>query len=49
MPFSLHKNPDGTYQVINSKTGKVHAKHSGKLQAEAQLRLLRMLMGRELK
>ena len=49
MPFAIHKNTDGSFRVVNSKTGKVHAKHSTKAHAEAQVRLLRMMMGRELK
>lgn len=40
MPYRLRKV--GTrYEVVNTRTGRVHAKHTTKAKAEAQLRLLR--------
>lgn len=40
MPYSMVKNSDGTYTVMNSQTGKVHASKSSKAKAEKQLTLL---------
>lgn len=40
MPYVLRANNDGTYAVLNSESGKVHAKHSTKKDAKAQIRLL---------
>lgn len=42
MPFVI-KKVGASYQVVNSKTGRVHAKHTTKLKAQAQLRLLKSL------
>jgi hypothetical protein len=39
MPNAI-KKVDGAFQVYNKKTGKIHAKHTTKEKAEAQLRLL---------
>lgn len=39
MPYSIVKS-GGSYKVINSVTGKVHAQHSTHENALAQLRLL---------
>jgi hypothetical protein len=40
MPFSILKQ--GThYKVINKLTGKIHAKHTTKVKALAQLRILK--------
>jgi len=40
MPYKISRNPDGTFQVKNPQTGKVHAKGTSKKAAEAQVRLL---------
>jgi len=40
MPYVLRANNDGTYAVLNSESRKVHAKHSSKKDAQAQIRLL---------
>lgn len=40
MPYRILKR-GSHYQVVNATTGKVHAKHTTKRRAEAQVRLLR--------
>jgi hypothetical protein len=40
MPYNKIHNKDGTYTVKNAETGKVHASHTTKEKAEAQMRLL---------
>jgi len=41
MPYKiLHEG--NHYKVINSRTGRVYAKHTTKLKAQAQVRLLKM-------
>lgn len=40
MPLKLMKNPDGTYKVKNTETGKIHAFSTTKKAGEAQIRLL---------
>lgn len=40
MPYGIQKVAEGKYQVINLKTGQVHAKHTSKTKADAQVRLL---------
>lgn len=40
MPYSVIPS-DGHFKVINTQSGKVHAKHTTKAKAEAQIRLLR--------
>ena len=40
MPYVLRANNDGTYAVLNAESRKVHAKHSTKKDAQAQIRLL---------
>jgi hypothetical protein len=40
MPYKIEANGDGTYKVINELTGKVHAKHASKENAEKQVRLM---------
>lgn len=40
MPLKIIKNPDGSYKVKNTETGKVHAFSTTKKAAEAQVRLL---------
>lgn len=42
MPYKKIKNADGTYRVVNSDTGKVHAKATTLKNADAQVRLLYM-------
>lgn len=46
MPYEIVRK-DGAYQVINKNTGEVHAKHTTKKKAEAQVRLLEEQEGRE--
>lgn len=41
MPAMVEKNPDGTYRVISP--GGVHAKHTSRSRAYAQMRLLNMI------
>ena len=36
----MRKLPTGHYEVVNTESGKVHAKHSTKANAQKQLRLL---------
>ena len=40
MPYKKKRNKDGTFQVINTDTGKVHAKSTSEERAAAQIRLL---------
>lgn len=40
MPLKLIKNPDNTYKVKNTDTGKIHAYSTTKKAGEAQIRLL---------
>ena len=40
MPYKIEANGDGTYKVINSLTGKVHARRTSKSRAEKQVRLM---------
>lgn len=40
MPYSMKKNSDGTFNVINSDTGDVKASHTSKRNAKRQIRLL---------
>jgi endonuclease YncB( thermonuclease family) len=48
MPYKIEKNAGGkTFKVINSDTGKVHAKKTSEKNAKAQLRLLYMKAGDE--
>jgi hypothetical protein len=48
MPYALIKQTDGSYAVKNKDTGRLMSKHTTKEKAEAQLRLLHMLMSKEL-
>lgn len=43
MPYALMKNKDGTYSVKNKKTGNLHASHTTKEKAMAQMRLLYLI------
>jgi hypothetical protein len=40
MPYSIRKRGNG-YEVVNRDTGEVHAKHTTRAKAQAQVRLLR--------
>ena len=40
MPYSVRKNEDGSYKVVDRETGKVHSEHTTKEKAERQRRLL---------
>ncbi len=40
MPYAITEH-DGGYQVANTDTGEIHAKHTTRAKAEAQVRLLR--------
>jgi len=40
MPYKKIRNEDGSYEVINSETGKVHSAHTSEDKALAQLRIL---------
>lgn len=43
MPYLIRKISKNKYQVLNQDTGKIHAKHTSKANAEAQVRLLQSL------
>jgi hypothetical protein len=43
MPYDVRSAGDGKFEVVNSHTGKVKAKHTTKEKAEAQVRLLHMI------
>jgi len=47
MPYALVGLSDGSYAVKNKHTGQLMSKHTTKEKAEAQLRLLYMLMRKE--
>ena len=47
MPYALIGLADGSYAVKNRVTGQLMSKHTTKQKAEAQLRLLYMLMRKE--
>jgi cystathionine beta-lyase family protein involved in aluminum resistance len=47
MPYSLIKNPGGSFSVVNTKTGYVHAKNTTEKKAKAQMRLLGLLESKE--
>jgi len=40
MPYKIESVGNGKYKVINEITGKVHAKHTSKQNAERQVRLM---------
>ena len=40
MPYAVRKTPKG-FQVVNTETGELKAKHSSRDKAQAQVRLLR--------
>lgn len=42
MPYKINQTVGG-FEVVNTATGMVHAKHTTRAKAEAQLRLLRAL------
>ena len=43
MPYKIEKNRDGTYKVVNKKTGQIHAYHSTLENAKRQIRLMQAL------
>lgn len=47
MPYLMEKHPDGSYSVVNKKTGYIHAKHTTLSKAKAQIRLLGMIEAKE--
>jgi hypothetical protein len=47
MPYSIMKNPTGSFSVINTKTGYIHAKNTTEKKAKAQIRLLYMMESKE--
>jgi hypothetical protein len=47
MPYLIEKHSDGSYSVINKKTGFIHAKHTTLSKAKAQVRLLGMMEAKE--
>jgi hypothetical protein len=47
MPYKILKNADNSYKLINSETGRVHAKGTTLKKAEAQMRLLSMIEGKK--
>jgi hypothetical protein len=40
LPYSVKKTDDGSYEVVDEETGKVHSRHTTKDKAERQRRLL---------
>lgn len=40
MPYAIQSNGDSTFRVVNTDTGKVHAKRVTKKVAKSQLKLL---------
>ena len=40
MPYAIRHLADGGYRVVNTVSGRVHAKHTTKRRAQAQVRLL---------
>jgi hypothetical protein len=49
MPFKIIRNKDGSFKVKNTESGRLAAKKTTKTKAEAQVRLLNNLMGKEKK
>ena len=49
MPYKIIPHGQGKYTVKNVETGKVAAKNTTKAKAEAQVRLLNYLKGKEKK
>jgi hypothetical protein len=47
MPYKILKNADNSYKLINSDTGRVHAKHTTLEKAQAQMRLLYLITGKK--
>lgn len=47
MPYSLIKNRSGSFSVVNTKTGYVHAKDTTEKKAKAQIRLLYMMESKD--
>lgn len=47
MPFKIIRNRDGSFKVKNLESGRLAAKKTTKTKAEAQVRLLNNLMGKE--
>ena len=40
MPYAIQRNPDGSYKVKNTETGRLASKKTTKAKAEAQVRIL---------
>ncbi len=40
MPYAMQRNPDGSYKVKNTETGRLASKKTTKAKAEAQVRIL---------
>lgn len=40
MPYAIRQNEDGSFKVVNTETGEVHAGSTTKGNAKAQVRLL---------
>jgi hypothetical protein len=40
MPYEVRKHKDGSYEVVNTVTGAVKARHTDQAKAEKQVRLL---------
>jgi len=49
MPYALVKNRNGSFSVVNTKSGYIHAKNTTEKKAKAQMRLLYMLESKGLK
>jgi len=46
MPYKLIKHSDGSFAVKNLQSGKIVAKHTTLVKAQAQIRLLHMIEGK---
>lgn len=40
MPYAIRRHPDGSFEVVNTETQKVHARHTSEVKARRQVRLL---------
>lgn len=44
MPFAMRHLPQGGYEVVNTESGKKHAKHTTKENAKKQVQLLNAII-----
>lgn len=43
MPYKIVHNDDGSYAVINARTGKIHAYHTSLTKAQKQIKLMQII------